>query len=89
MQIGELSRRSGASVRSLRHYEQQGLLSSERRVSGYRDYPANAVAIVQNIRSLLEIGMQTVAVEGCIALCGRETRRIGLIATARTRRGTT
>lgn len=59
MQIGELSERSGASVRSLRYYEQQGLLVSERRLNGYRDYAVNAVATVQTIRSLLEIGLPT------------------------------
>lgn len=59
MQIGELSQQSGASVRTLRYYEQQGLLTSQRRPNGYRDYPANAVATVQTIRSLLEIGMPT------------------------------
>lgn len=62
MQIGELSQRSGASVRSLRYYEQQGLLVSERRANGYRDYPANAVATVATIRALLEIGLSTALV---------------------------
>lgn len=59
MQIGELSELSGASVRSLRYYEQQGLLTSQRRANGYRDYPDNAVATVQTIRALLEIGLPT------------------------------
>ncbi|WP_380156131.1 MerR family DNA-binding transcriptional regulator [Kineococcus sp. R86509] len=59
MQIGELSELSGASVRSLRYYEQQGLLVSQRRSNGYRDYPGNAVATVATIRALLEIGLPT------------------------------
>ncbi|MCU4746874.1 MULTISPECIES: MerR family transcriptional regulator [Streptomyces] len=59
MQIGELSRLSGASVRSLRYYEQQGLLRSERRSNGYREYPDEAVETVQAIRSLLDIGLPT------------------------------
>ncbi|MBR8743957.1 MerR family transcriptional regulator [Nocardiopsis sp. MG754419] len=63
MQIGELSRLSGASVRSLRYYEQQGLLGSERRSNGYRDFPDNAVATVQTIRSLLDLGLPTALVK--------------------------
>ena len=62
MQIGELSERTGASVRSLRYYEQQGLLVSSRRPNGYREYPANAVATVETIRALLDIGMSTALV---------------------------
>jgi DNA-binding transcriptional MerR regulator len=63
MRIGELSERTGASPRSLRYYEQQGLLSSDRQSNGYREYPVNAVAIVQTIKSLLEIGLPTVLVK--------------------------
>ncbi|MFK4837049.1 MerR family transcriptional regulator [Microbacterium sp. ZW T2_14] len=59
MQIGELSRRTGASVRSLRYYEQQGLLTSDRLPNGYRVYPENSVAVVETIRSLLDIGLPT------------------------------
>ncbi|ROR72503.1 MerR family transcriptional regulator [Bogoriella caseilytica] len=63
MRIGELSARTGASPRSLRYYEQQGLLSSERQSNGYREYGANAVAMVQTIRSLLDIGLPTALVK--------------------------
>lgn len=34
LSIGELSRQTGASVRSLRHYEQCGLLAARRRENG-------------------------------------------------------
>lgn len=40
MRVGELSRRTGASVRSLRYYEECGLLASERAASGQRHYSA-------------------------------------------------
>lgn len=57
MQIGEVSRLTGASPRSLRYYEQQGLITSDRRANGYRDYDEDAVRIVHNVRSLLAAGL--------------------------------
>ncbi|GAA1830830.1 MerR family transcriptional regulator [Agromyces salentinus] len=63
MRIGELSERTRTSPRSLRYYEQQGLLTSDREHNGYRDYGANAVATVQTIRSLIEIGLPTALVK--------------------------
>jgi len=38
MRIGELSARTGVSVRMLRHYEKEGLLHPSRLASGYRAY---------------------------------------------------
>ncbi len=38
MRIGELSRASGVSARSLRYYEQQGLIHSRRTSGGWRDF---------------------------------------------------
>lgn len=39
MRIGELAGRTGVSERSLRYYEQQNLLVSDRTPSGHREYP--------------------------------------------------
>ncbi|GLZ00008.1 MerR family transcriptional regulator [Actinoplanes sp. NBRC 103695] len=50
MRIGELSARTGASVRSLRYYEEQGLLTAERDSAGRRRYAEAAVARVALIR---------------------------------------
>ncbi|MFJ3928572.1 MerR family transcriptional regulator [Streptomyces sp. NPDC090022] len=57
MRIGELARASGASARALRHYEQAGLISSERAPNGYRVYDERAVVRVRNIRRLLAAGL--------------------------------
>lgn len=57
MRIGELARRTGASPRALRHYEQAGLISSARAANGYRVYEEGAVARVSNIRYLLDAGL--------------------------------
>ncbi|MFE0734227.1 MULTISPECIES: MerR family transcriptional regulator [Streptomyces] len=57
MRIGELARRTGASARALRHYEQAGLLASSRAANGYRVYEESAVVRVANIRHLLDAGL--------------------------------
>lgn len=57
MRIGELSERTGASVRSLRYYESQGLLRSERTPSGQRTYREDAVDYVRLIRLFLAAGL--------------------------------
>lgn len=57
LSIGDLSRLTGASRRSLRHYEAEGLLASRRLANGYRTFGPEAVARVQSIRSLLELGL--------------------------------
>lgn len=62
MNIGELSERSGVSPRSLRYYEQQGLVTPERAPNGYRHYAENHVALVQMIRAMYEIGFSHEAV---------------------------
>lgn len=59
MRIGELSRRTGASERALRYYEEQGLLRPQRRPSGYRVYSDADVPAVRRIRVLLAAGLGT------------------------------
>lgn len=56
MRIGELAQRAGTSTRSLRYYEAQGLLPARRAANGHREYDENDLRLVQEIRSLLEIG---------------------------------
>lgn len=57
MRIGELAAATGASPRALRHYEQAGLITSERAANGYREYDAGAVVRVRNVRRLLDAGL--------------------------------
>lgn len=56
MRIGELGRRAGVSPRTLRHYEQLGLLRARRRANGYREYDEHDLAVVTEIRSLVGLG---------------------------------
>ncbi len=62
MRVGELSRRTGASIRSLRYYEECGLLASDRSASGQRHYSEAAVDRVELIRQLLAAGLGTTAI---------------------------
>ncbi|MYT97333.1 MULTISPECIES: MerR family transcriptional regulator [unclassified Streptomyces] len=57
MRIGELSARTGASRRSLRYYEEQGLLVSSRSPSGQRHYEEEHVQRVRLIQAFLAAGM--------------------------------
>lgn len=59
MRIGELSDRTGASRRSLRYYEQQGLLVSTRSSSGQRCYDDAHVHRVALVRAFLAAGMSS------------------------------
>ncbi|MDP4503637.1 MerR family transcriptional regulator [Nonomuraea turcica] len=56
MRIGELAERTGVSTRSLRYYEQHGLLSARRGSNGYRQYSEDDVKLVTEIRALLAVG---------------------------------
>ncbi|TKT08193.1 MerR family transcriptional regulator [Streptomyces galbus] len=57
VRIGELAKATGTTARALRHYEQAGLISSERAANGYRVYDERAVVRVGNIRCLLAAGL--------------------------------
>jgi DNA-binding transcriptional MerR regulator len=56
MRIGELAQRAGTSARTLRYYEQQGLLRARRTTNGYRLYDDADLRLVREIRSLLDFG---------------------------------
>ncbi|MER5292801.1 MerR family transcriptional regulator [Streptomyces pharetrae] len=57
MRISEASRVSGVSARSLRHYEDEGLIVPGRCSNGFRDYCQSTIDRVLVIRSLLESGL--------------------------------
>ncbi len=57
MRIGELSKETGVSERSLRHYEEKGLLPSNRLTNGYRDFDKSAIEKVELIQMYLQLGL--------------------------------
>ena len=92
MRIGDLARQTGTSVRSLRYYEEQGLLTSVRTTSGQRTYDDDAVTRVRLLRQLYNAGLtsstiatlmpcvdspSTATTEATVALMRREHERLG------------
>jgi DNA-binding transcriptional MerR regulator len=59
VRIGELASRTGVSVRSLRYYEEQGLLTSTRSSSGQRHYTDDEVERVTFIQHLYAAGLSS------------------------------
>jgi DNA-binding transcriptional MerR regulator len=72
MRIGELARRTGVSERSLRYYETQGLLRSDRTPGGHRDYPEAAVDRVIRIQELYAAGLHSDKIRQLLP-CMRDT----------------
>jgi DNA-binding transcriptional MerR regulator len=59
MRIGELAARAEVSVRSLRYYEEQGLLASTRSASGQRHYTDDDVERVTLVQRLYAAGLSS------------------------------
>lgn len=56
LSIGELAKGSGVSVRAIRHYEKQGLITATRACNGYRYFPQQAITQVRQIKRLILTG---------------------------------
>lgn len=56
MRIGELAEQAGVSTRTLRYYESRGLLPARRAVNGYRVYGDDDLRLVEQIRTLQDVG---------------------------------
>jgi DNA-binding transcriptional MerR regulator len=59
LRIGELAARTGVSVRSLRYYEEQGLLTSLRSPRGHRRYLESQVERINFIQRLFSAGLSS------------------------------
>ncbi|GAA0238150.1 hypothetical protein GCM10009539_24280 [Cryptosporangium japonicum] len=56
--IGELARRTGLSVRTIRFYADAGVVpATTRSGAGYRQYDADAVARLELVRTLRDLGL--------------------------------
>lgn len=59
MRIGAVATRAGVSVRALRYYEEQGLITSVRSAGGQRHYTEDVVDRVTFVRRLLVAGLSS------------------------------
>ncbi|MBC3192899.1 MerR family transcriptional regulator [Pseudonocardia sp. C8] len=79
--IGHLARRTGVPVRTIRFWSDEGLVPSDRSSSGYRVYDAAAVARLDLVRTLRELGL---GLDDVRAVLSRR-RGVGEIAQAHVR----
>lgn len=63
MRISELSKVTGASARSIRHYEKKNLLSSVRLENDYRVFDESAIRRIRIIQLYLGLGLTTEQIE--------------------------
>ncbi len=57
MRIGAVAGEAGVNVQTLRYYERRGLLPKPpRRLSGYREFPADAVRVVRFVKRAQDLG---------------------------------
>lgn len=66
MRIGELAERTGVSVRSLRYYEEQGLLASSRSTGGHRHYAEEGIDRVAYLQRLYSAGLSSQTIVGLL-----------------------
>lgn len=59
MRIGELAQASGVSNRSLRYYEERGLIRSRRTPGGWRDFDPSTIERVVLIQHLFAAGLNS------------------------------
>lgn len=69
MRISELARQSGLSTKTIRYYEQIGLLAPpDRTASGYRDYDHSALDRLAFVRAAQAVGLSLGEIRGVLAL---------------------
>jgi len=69
VRTGELAKRAGVNVQTLKYYERRGLLlEPNRRASGYREYDADAVLRVRFIKRAQELGFSLAEIAELLTL---------------------
>lgn len=77
MLIGELSRRAGVTPRTVRHYQQMGLLGNiEQESNGYHYYTHNSLQRLIKINTLKKLGLSLEEIESVIDLYFEEPTMI-------------
>lgn len=69
LKTGDLAKRAGVNVETLRFYERKGLLPEPpRRSSGYREYPEESVTRIRFIKRAQELGFSLDEIHELLAL---------------------
>jgi Hg(II)-responsive transcriptional regulator len=69
LRTGELAKRAGVNIETLRFYERRGLLPEPpRRESGYREYPSEDVRLIRFIKRAQELGFSLGEIKELLAL---------------------
>ena len=66
MRIGEAATRLGVTPRTIKYYEELGLLTPDRSGGNYRDYDAEDLERVERIRNMQQLGYSLAAIRELI-----------------------
>ncbi|WP_152047721.1 Cu(I)-responsive transcriptional regulator [Aureimonas psammosilenae] len=77
MNIGEASRRSGLPPKTIRYYEEVGLIRPSRAQNGYRDYRERDVHLLRFLQRSRSLGFSIEEARKLLALYGDEKRHSG------------
>ena len=72
--IGQVARRAGVGVQTVRYYERRGLLPPPaRRHSGHRVYPSSAVDVLRAVKMAQRLGFTLLEIEEILRLSRRQS----------------
>src|SRR3954467_2244221 len=81
MRIGQLAAQTGYSVRTIRFYEQSGLLPAPSRTpAGYRSYDQDAVIRLRFVRSAQALGMSLAEIADVLRIRDHQGPPCGYVA---------
>jgi DNA-binding transcriptional MerR regulator len=84
LKIGELARRTGKTVRAIHLYEELGLLTpAVRSKGGFRLYPAKAVARIEWIQKLQDMGFSLTEIKAFLRVWEESSAAPTAMATVR------
>ena len=83
MKIGELMKRTGVPIDTIRYYENHGILPpAQRRESGYRDYDEQDVARIRFVRRAKHLGFTLREIRDLLALSRRPDEDMAAVRDA-------
>lgn len=75
MNIGEVSKLTGLSIKQIRDYEKIGLISIERSLSGYRIFPQTQIERLKFIARSREVGFSLIQIKELLSLQDNQNRK--------------